>query len=508
MFERSASSAPTESRPDQHVLLRRAIEAGVGIEALALLDSIDPAHLDAYDRVDFLKAWVAHDGWLALRRAEATVAVAGPLPLASGRVSGDPRVIDEESVTAEVAAALRVSEVTASTTIATARALAGPLSLAAEALRTGLWGFGHLRAAESELLDVSPEVSRRVLEAVLKHARSDTPARLRYRIRREVARIDSTAVRRRIHNASRRRRADLTSLPDLQGELRIIGPWAMTAFCHRVADTWAQREMRCLLGDPEQSTRDCDADPGGAASVSALRADAYVAAMSLLARNLDCYDEARELGSPSVTAATTVTATDALKGVAGDEGAQLTAKSSDERGSRRRSWSEAIVMIPLVTALALSDEPGHVPGYGPVPAAVARELLSTADTWRRFLIDDDSGQLVNFGRTRYRPSARLREYVTARDQQCAFPGCSRASTDPDVDLDHRTNFDGINTTPQNLQPLCRRHHRLKTHGRWVVSATEDAPTPMWTTPAGHQHAGVPPPLWEAPARAPAQRSAA
>ncbi len=53
---------------------------------------------------------------------------------------------------------------------------------------------------------------------------------------------------------------------------------------------------------------------------------------------------------------------------------------------RRRgySWTTAVVLCPISTALGLADDPGYLPGYGYVPAGIARDLLATADTWRAF----------------------------------------------------------------------------------------------------------------------------
>ncbi|WP_346387431.1 HNH endonuclease signature motif containing protein [Nocardioides sp.] len=39
------------------------------------------------------------------------------------------------------------------------------------------------------------------------------------------------------------------------------------------------------------------------------------------------------------------------------------------------------------------------------------------------------------------------------------------------------------TTPENLAPLCRRHHRCKTAGRWRCRRSPDA-TYTWTSPHG------------------------
>ena len=42
------------------------------------------------------------------------------------------------------------------------------------------------------------------------------------------------------------------------------------------------------------------------------------------------------------------------------------------------------------------------------------------------------------------------------------------------------------TTPSNLAPLCRTHHRMKTHTAWDYKRL-DTGTYTWTAPTGHQH---------------------
>jgi len=39
------------------------------------------------------------------------------------------------------------------------------------------------------------------------------------------------------------------------------------------------------------------------------------------------------------------------------------------------------------------------------------------------------------------------------------------------------------TADDNLAPLCRHHHRLKTHGRWVYTRLDEA-TFLWRSPHG------------------------
>jgi hypothetical protein len=66
------------------------------------------------------------------------------------------------------------------------------------------------------------------------------------------------------------------------------------------------------------------------------------------------------------------------------------------------------------------------------------------------------------------PPPWMRELVILRDRTCVFPGCERDARG--CDLDHITPYDEHGppgqTRPDNLAPLCRRHHRAKTCGLW------------------------------------------
>ena len=42
------------------------------------------------------------------------------------------------------------------------------------------------------------------------------------------------------------------------------------------------------------------------------------------------------------------------------------------------------------------------------------------------------------------------------------------------------------TCPCNLAPLCRRHHRIKTHGAWTYRTIEPG-TYLWTSKHGYQY---------------------
>lgn len=80
----------------------------------------------------------------------------------------------------------------------------------------------------------------------------------------------------------------------------------------------------------------------------------------------------------------------------------------------------------------------------------------------------------------YRPTDAIREQVVLRDKTCVFPDCRRRR----VDLDHIVPYDaGGPTSAHNLAMLCRRHHRAKTHGRWIYRMVEPG-LYDWTSPTG------------------------
>ncbi|WP_200958190.1 HNH endonuclease signature motif containing protein [Nocardioides sp. Soil805] len=87
----------------------------------------------------------------------------------------------------------------------------------------------------------------------------------------------------------------------------------------------------------------------------------------------------------------------------------------------------------------------------------------------------------------YEPTEKIREHVIVRDGTCVFPWCGRNARH--ADLDHVVPYDhdhpdrGGPTSTDNLAALCRRHHRLKTHGRWRYETTEPGVF-VWTSPLG------------------------
>ena len=238
---------------------------------------------------------------------------------------------------------------------------------------------------------------------------------------------------------------------------------------------------------PQDPCPFCGAADTGVPSLSALTADAVIAAAGLLATALNTPTTP---GGPSNTSGSPAAGTSGNP-VGNPAGTPVGDVAGDVVPSRGKRWRYAAVVVDLPTLAGLADNPGHVPGYGPVPAAIARELAANAPAWRRFLTDT-TGVLLDAGADSYRPSERLREHVAARDWTCTFPGCGRSACD--ADLDHIDNYDGTNTLPSNLHPLCRTHHRVKTHTDWTPQRRPDGTT-EWTAPTGHTYQSTPETPW-------------
>lgn len=96
---------------------------------------------------------------------------------------------------------------------------------------------------------------------------------------------------------------------------------------------------------------------------------------------------------------------------------------------------------------------------------------------------------------RHDPPVWMADLVRMRDQHCVYPGCNVSAWH--ADLDHIDPYvppgDGgppDQTRPENLAPLCRRHHLVKTVGRWRYQRTDDGHY-LWTNRHGHQYLVTP-----------------
>jgi hypothetical protein len=91
----------------------------------------------------------------------------------------------------------------------------------------------------------------------------------------------------------------------------------------------------------------------------------------------------------------------------------------------------------------------------------------------------------------YEVPDRMGETVLLRNPCCPYPWCNNLTRNKDND--HATAYlpaeDGGppgQTAPDKLAPVCRRHHRLKTHGGWTYTMPEPG-LYLWRSPHGHRY---------------------
>jgi hypothetical protein len=156
----------------------------------------------------------------------------------------------------------------------------------------------------------------------------------------------------------------------------------------------------------------------------------------------------------------------------------------------KRSAPAIQVTVSLATLLGLSDHPGELAGYGPIPPAMARALASDPNgTWRRILTDE-LGRVIDYGRRVYRPPAHLDRFIRARDHICTFPNCHRQAIT--CELDHVIPWtDAGETNQHNLVAVCARHHHLKHDADWTNHHDPETGTVTWTSPTGHTYTNPP-----------------
>jgi hypothetical protein len=131
------------------------------------------------------------------------------------------------------------------------------------------------------------------------------------------------------------------------------------------------------------------------------------------------------------------------------------------------------VSVALSTLLGLDYQPGELAGHGPIPASVARRIAADpTGTWHR-LITDPTGRLIDYGTTTYRPPADLTRFVTARDQTCTFPGCTRPARRCDLDHEIPASAGGATRADDTTAVSLRSDSR----GPAVLTAISVPPSP-------------------------------
>ena len=404
-----------------------------GINALSELVAIDPFSLDRLGRLDFLAALEKQSAWLQAIMQSAIIAVAGEAASqADARFNGVDEMERED-----IATALRLSHGTAQIRIDVARTLTQHLPATCSALASGDISPAQATviARESAAIirqGISMEALREIEEGAIAHSEFHTPAQVANKVRGIIAKV------------------------------------APIEFEESAADSSAARQVTLY---PE---------PNGMATIVALlpAADAQTVMLAIdkLARIAQANTDAPLLKVWQKEHRLDNLRADALTQLA----SAYLAESSNTNMNHRRPVTVNLT-IDLPTLLGFAENPGILAGYGAIPASVARELAADGK-WRRFITDPITGVLLDYGRESYEPPQILVDFLMARDRTCRFPGCRQPARI--ADIDHAKAWgDGGVTSAENLGLLCRRHHRMKTHGNWSLESFSDGSC-EWTSPVG------------------------
>jgi hypothetical protein len=205
-----------------------------------------------------------------------------------------------------------------------------------------------------------------------------------------------------------------------------------------------------------------------------------------------------------------------------------TAPETEAVGSRVSQDLMVNLVMTDRTLFAGEAEPAQIAGYGPVPAALARELVHgdpppaapvgdsdvrDADSGdvdraaarvflRRVFTHPATGELVAMeSRARAFPPG-LRRLLVARDQTCRTPWCDAPIRHTDHAMPHA---DGGSTDAANGQGLCEAcNYAKESPGHRARAGPGDRPGVheiRITTPTGHSYVSRPPPqpAWVGPA---------
>lgn len=428
------------------------------------LTSLSRYELTPDGRVELLAALEKHVSWLSSHIHEVTYLISLDQPGAQsgGAFEGygaqggviTSELNDQERE--EIAAALRISPNTAQYRIDTAQLLVNHLPETARALADGSISTAHANAIARESASLiyggaDRAVIAKIEAKAVASAEFSTPNQIAVAIRKAVAQVAPRELEERF--ASAREERKVICYPERDGMATISA--LLTAPDARLV----MRSLELRIAEKKDGSKSADQR----------RADAFVDIIN---------------GSAARSGADVGVAAGAEKIGAGGGPQVIPAASSARAKPREKSAMTINVIVDLPTLLGLAENPAELSGYGPIPASLARELAASHQ-WRRFITDPVSGELLEVGRDKYQPPDALVDFITARDRTCRFPGCRRAAELSDID--HAIPWDeGGKTSPENLGALCRRHHRLKTHGGWKILSNPDGSC-TWTSPYGKDY---------------------
>lgn len=287
------------------------------------------------------------------------------------------------------------------------------------------------------------------------------------------------------------------------------------------------RETACLsLEDRTSVDAELCAEPetldgvGTGALIGRLRARAAeLDAAAVVRRHAQATNDRRVSLRPAPDAMTYLTALlPVAQGVACLKALQDAAASATSAGDpRSRGQIQADTLVERITGQANADDvsftldlilsdatlvggdltPGMIPGYGAIPAEIARNLAAhaisptnPAAAWIRKLYANTAGELVAMTSRARCFSGALADFIGLRDQGiCATPYCDA----PIRHLDHiQPHHAGGPTTAHNGQGLCEACNHAKQAIGWTQRRGR-ARDVITIAPTGHTYQATAPP---------------
>lgn len=450
----------TERQTEEFVV--QLLRGPAGIQVLSKLVEIDPLSLDRAGRIDYLSALEKQTAWLQALMQNAIVAVAGDEPTSAESLYSGVDEAERE----EVATALRLSGNTAQIRIDVARTLTTHLPVTCSALATGEISAAHANVIARESAEminrgVSPEIIAGIEVQAVAHSEFHTPAQVATKVRNLIARNAPEQFQEIVETAKECRRVNLYAEADGMATLVALLPVPDAQTIMLAIDKLARKAK----AHDQEITLLSRKNQGVAKDNSAIQAND-----DLAIRHSDVTSYKKSI--------------DAYRADALTELAANYLSQSEETGLNHRRPVTLNLTLDLPTALGLANNPGQLAGYGPIPASIARELAADGK-WRRFITEPITGTLLDYGRQSYEPPQALVDFLMARDRTCRFPGCRQPARI--TDIDHAIPWEeGGHTNIENMGLLCRRHHRLKTHGGWKLTSHEDGSC-EWTSPLGKKY---------------------
>ncbi|MEV7454805.1 HNH endonuclease signature motif containing protein [Pseudarthrobacter oxydans] len=392
---------------------------------------------------------------------------------------GMPVQAQEMAVAAEIGCVLALGPRAASTFLSASHALTTTLPLTLAALHAGTISWQHARAMADEAATLDP-AGAAALEAHFLDPDTPRPAgaatigempahRFKAKARTWRERHHPESLEKRHTKGVADRRVDYR--PDQDG-------MAWLSACLPADQAMAGWNRLNALSRGMQG-------PHEARTLTQLRADTFAEAILTSGTNTSSSSRG-STDSPNVPADTSTGA-----GAGAGAGTDTTPSSSIR--------AQVLVTVPVLSLVGVTDEPAMLDGYGPIPASMARDLVANgAESFHRVLVHPRDGAPLEIGRSSYRVTKAMRNWLRLRDGQCPFPGCSNPSLDNEADhllAWHHGGTTGIS----NLGQPCPKHHKLRHTSRWKPTpATKNQP-PGWTSPTGRhytsEHQDWEPPHW-------------